>query len=125
MRNEAIRLCRTLLRRGSVSAALFVAMAATGTAAFATPSHLAAFRRKYPQAHAIVSCRLCHGQSNRLNDYGADYRDAGHDFAGIEERDSDGDTFLNLREIQADTFPGDRESVPPQPVSIRKRSSCP
>ncbi len=59
-------------------------------------------------------CSTCHvSDSNfNLNDYGADFKDSGRDFAAIEFMDSDGDGADNITEIQAGTFPGDPTSTP-------------
>ena len=67
------------------------------------------------------SCVTCHVQSDGkggYNPYGLDSKTAGmkNDVVGaliaIESKDSDGDSFSNLDEINADTFPGDASSKP-------------
>jgi hypothetical protein len=73
---------------------------------------------------ALGSCVTCHPQLNGkggLNAYGLDSKNAGinNDAVGaliaIESADSDGDSFSNLDEINADTFPGDAGSKPADP----------
>jgi hypothetical protein len=76
---------------------------------------------------ALDSCNLCHGSStSSWNAYGNDLMTAGNIRAGtqvsssvittalkaIESKDSDGDTFSNITEITARTFPGDATSKP-------------
>ncbi len=58
-------------------------------------------------------CTVCHGTSGPpLNPYGNAYKNAGHNFRNIEAADSDGDTFSNIVEINAGTFPGNPGSKP-------------
>lgn len=108
-------------------AVIAVAVAAATTArlaapAGALPAKLSAARAQYP---AIVdtrldSCGLCHNLPQYgFNPYGRDYRRAQEDFAAIEELDSDGDGFTNIAEIEALTFPGDSQDVPPPPPEVR------
>ncbi len=70
----------------------------------------------YPAAMGtqIYSCTLCHAASGppNLNPYGNDFAAAGHNFQTIESKDSDGDGFNNITEINAGTFPGDATSHP-------------
>jgi hypothetical protein len=58
---------------------------------------------------------LCHnvipGNTAR-NSYGAAFEANAHNFATIEPLDSDGDTFSNITEINARTFPGNAASFP-------------
>lgn len=67
------------------------------------------------------SCVTCHVQLNGrggFNSYGLDCKNAGmnNDVVGaliaIEAADSDGDSYSNIDEINADTFPGDASSKP-------------
>ena len=62
------------------------------------------------------SCDFCHvGGGAPLNSYGQAYKDKGRNkdaFATIGGEDSDGDTFLNIDEINALTLPGDPKDYP-------------
>ncbi|MGC8781918.1 MAG: multiheme c-type cytochrome, partial [Anaerolineae bacterium] len=81
----------------------------------AKSSYLAAFISAYPAAAGskLESCNLCHTASIRtLNPFGTDYRRLGHNFAAIENLDSDGDGAANLAEIAAHTWPGDPADRP-------------
>lgn len=68
----------------------------------------------YPGARssALDSCELCHTTGAELNAYGSDFASHGHNAAGIEWLDSDGDGYVNTAEINAGTFPGDGSSHP-------------
>jgi hypothetical protein len=61
---------------------------------------------------ALETCTTCHSTVPDLNPYGEDYRDNGFDFDAIEQKDSDGDGFSNIDEINARSLPGDSENVP-------------
>ena len=63
-------------------------------------------------------CSTCHaGETNfNLNSYGDDFASNGASFLAIEPLDSDGDSFSNLDEILALTFPGDANDTPPPPA---------
>jgi murein L,D-transpeptidase YafK len=94
---------------------LFVALMLVVTSqAFAKPKYYKDFTTKYPNAAALAKakCVICHEGGSKLNPYGQDLQKAAHDFAVIEALDSDGDTFNNIDEINADTFPGNKDSVP-------------
>ena len=88
------------------------------SSAMATIEHWKSFKATYPNAKAIAKCQLCHefdenGHfTQKRNPYGQDYEKALYDFKAIELLDSDGDTFDNITEINANTFPGDKESHP-------------
>ncbi|HVW33041.1 MAG TPA: hypothetical protein VHL53_10920 [Acidimicrobiia bacterium] len=101
----------------AVSGALSVAgFAVLVSPAMAKPEYLQAFNAKYgTQGTKLDSCNTCHTTSqdaDHLNPYGLDYRKANHDFAAIEGLDSDGDSFKNIDEINAGTFPGDPNDNP-------------
>ena len=70
---------------------------------------------------ALDSCLVCHqqtstgGRAAARNAYGSAWASAGMNlsaFRAIEGADSDGDTFTNIVEINARTFPGDPNSKP-------------
>lgn len=86
----------------------------------ATPDHLNAFNQKYETSGSrLDGCTTCHTSTpdaDHLNNYGLDFRDADHDFATIEQLDSDGDGSTNIDEINARTFPGDPDDRPAPPA---------
>ena len=86
-------------------------------------SYATSFKSTYPSsplsALSTVSgqagnlCTVCHGTSGPpLNSYGTAYGNSGHNFNTIANLDSDGDTFNNVTEINAGTFPGNAASKP-------------
>jgi len=87
---------------------------------FALSSFLNTFNTRYgTAATALNTCALCHippGQNvNNLNPYANAFLAAGANagaLSAIEGSDSDGDTFTNITEITARTFPGDPNSRP-------------
>jgi hypothetical protein len=93
---------------------LFLGSALTFVA-LATMSELSLFSSKYPAATKLASCSLCHTSAPALNSYGKDYKQAGRNaaaFSSIEAKDSDGDGYTNLQEIQAGTKPYDAADKP-------------
>ena len=109
---------------------LLLVMALTAgfsTMAFASGGYLTntttGFRAKYGTGITIDNCSLCHpggnGSASNLNQYARDFASASignHTFnATLEARDSDGDTFTNIAEITARTYPGDPASIPGTP----------
>ena len=99
-------------------AVLFLLLAPTSRA---KTDYLAAARLQYPAilGSRIDNCTLCHytdavNWPNR-NLFSRDYELNGHNFAAIEGLDSDGDGYTNLQEINAHSFPGDRND---RPVSV-------
>jgi hypothetical protein len=83
------------------------------SSAFATSSFLNLARQRYPRITGtrLDSCNLCHsGGSFGL--YGQAFRNGGGNFAAIESQDSDGDGYTNVSELNALTFPGDRNDFP-------------
>jgi hypothetical protein len=64
------------------------------------------------QGSALDTCTTCHSTVPSLNPYGEDFRDNGSDFDAIEPKDSDGDGFSNIDEINARSLPGDSGDVP-------------
>ncbi|MDQ5986561.1 MAG: hypothetical protein CSYNP_02291 [Syntrophus sp. SKADARSKE-3] len=87
--------------------------------ASALPTYLASFNTQYGTSSTVLNtCNLCHvgGNTAVLNSYASAFAAAGHNFAAIENLDSDGDGFTNIQEINARTFPGDATSFPVPPV---------
>lgn len=80
--------------------------------AFAKSKYLMEFKDEYEKATKIAKCALCHEPEGppMLNYYGIDFMKAKHDFKAIETLDSDGDGVKNIDEINANTYPGDKES---------------
>jgi hypothetical protein len=81
------------------------------------PEYLSQFNAKYKTSGSrLDSCTTCHASSSpskeNLNPYGRDFGAANHDFGAIEGKDSDGDGFSNVDEINAGTFPGDPNENP-------------
>jgi hypothetical protein len=112
------------LRNKNIKIACFLAMTAllafAPCSVFAKSSYETQFHNIYDTAGtAIDSCALCHpgGSSSApdVNSYGQDWVDNGQNssaFLAIEGLDSDGDGFTNIDEINARTFPGDKNSKP-------------
>jgi hypothetical protein len=91
------------------------------------PEYLSQFNAKYKTTGSrLDTCTTCHASSSpskeNLNPYGNDFGAANHDFGAIEAKDSDGDGFSNIDEINAGTFPGDpnenpnKKAEPPKPA---------
>lgn len=93
--------------------------------AHALPSYLEAAKDRYPNIDdtPLDSCVLCHINSaggGPRNPYGVDFGNQPNHFsdpddalAALEALDSDDDTYSNLAEITALSFPGDANSTPP------------
>jgi hypothetical protein len=63
--------------------------------------------------HQVYKTQPPHGDILKtLNSYGLAYNDAGGDLKAIEDLNSDGDSYTNIQEIQALTFPGDASDYP-------------
>lgn len=80
----------------------------------AKSSYLSDFNAMYGTANTrLDTCDTCHVPGSKaLNPYGTDYGNNGHNFATIEPFDSDSDTYSNIIEINARTFPGDTSDYP-------------
>lgn len=80
--------------------------------AFAKSKYLMEFKEEYEKATKIAKCALCHeaDQMPKRNYFGIDFEKAKHDFKAIEALDSDGDGVKNIDEINANTYPGNKES---------------
>jgi len=104
----------------SVSAIALVFVLGFAVIASAKSSYLDGFTTKYGSvAGTSYNCNICHTTVPALNSYGTDFAGTtipshtAHVFdAGLETRDSDGDTFTNLEEITAGTLPGDPLDFP-------------
>jgi hypothetical protein len=106
---------------------LLLVMALTAgfsTMAFASGGYVGQFQTKYGTGITIDNCSLCHtGTPSRTNtnQFANDFASAGHVFTtALENLDSDGDTYTNIAEITARTYPGDAAShpgAPPPPPS--------
>ncbi len=106
----------------SMTVCVVAVMLAVGGTAYGTSGIYSTFNTTYSTGStALDTCNTCHeppGQSaNNLNSYGAAVRaNLGGGTAGalaaVELLDSDGDTFTNIVEINALTFPGDDTSFP-------------
>ena len=81
---------------------------------WAESSFLTQARNQYPQITGtrLDSCTLCHTSVPSRNAYGSAWRNNGRSFLAIEGLDSDGDSFSNIDEIDALTFPGDAGDFP-------------
>jgi uncharacterized membrane protein len=89
-------------------------------AAHATPDFLKEFKVVYPGSNA--TCKTCHTEPPKRNDFGkavgAALDETGEQaltkklLETIEKKDSDGDGFSNIDEINAGTLPGDPKSKP-------------
>ncbi|MBI5640885.1 MAG: c-type cytochrome, partial [Nitrospirae bacterium] len=84
-------------------------------------NYLTSFNATYGTAGtALDTCTTCHNPDYTRNPYGSAYG-GGHNFQAIESTDSDSDSFTNIDEINARTFPGDAAShpvvTPPSPIT--------
>lgn len=100
--------------------ALFIGVVVFTTAGTATAksSFLGDFNAMYGTASTpLDSCALCHTSVPALNGYGSDWKNSSKNFSAIEGRDSDGDGWSNIEEIQALTMPGSASSKPSPPTT--------
>lgn len=104
--------------RGFYCVGLFVTSLLFASNSFASKGYLTEFKKTYPDFKG-ATCKLCHGTLPQLNPYGLDYQKYEHDFKKIEELESDGDTYTNISEINANTLPGDKESHPGSTRRVR------
>jgi hypothetical protein len=81
--------------------------------AYATNGYMTSFNSRYGTAGtAIGVCKVCHTTTPSLNSYGNAFKNNAHNYVTIEPLDSDGDSFANIVEIDARTFPGNASSKP-------------
>ena len=101
----------------AISAGLPLALAAVflwhGSAS-AQSGYLSTLNSRYGSSY---SCNVCHTSVPARNAYGAAFAEAhtgtvAAALAAIEPLDSDGDSFSNLDELNAGTYPGDPSSFP-------------
>jgi hypothetical protein len=99
-----------------ISSLVLIFMAGNAGTVLAHSEYLTTFNNSYGTGStALNDCNLCHGQTksiSNLNGYGSDWRTNGKNFKTIETFDSDGDTFSNIEEINARTFPGAASDFP-------------
>lgn len=107
---------RPVARAFGVAALLLFVVA---LAAQARPRTLREFGAAYPKAKGtrLDACVTCHAPPtsqlpNALNPYGAALRKARFNFIAIEKEDSDADGFMNRKEIDLLSFPGDASDRP-------------
>jgi hypothetical protein len=98
---------------------LMMAVAGSGTA-YASSRYLTTFNSTYGTSGTVLNtCGICHvnpsggGTRNSCGNDFANTAIGNHTFnATLEARDSDGDGYTNITEINARTFPGDAASHP-------------
>jgi hypothetical protein len=107
-----------LVKKTGLTVGVFLALA---TFIFTDADSLTSFKIQFNSEYKtsgtdLDACITCHkGKPPKRNPYGADFKAARYAFELIELKDSDGDGFTNIAEIQAGTFPGDPESKPVAP----------
>jgi hypothetical protein len=120
-----------LIITGSVYLFVIVYTLLTTTKGLANTPDINNARTKYPNivGTKLDSCSLCHTSNiPGLNPYGQDYKANGRNMAAlgaIEPIDSDKDSFTNIREIMAVTFPGDASDFPKTNTSTPPATSLP
>ena len=90
----------------------------------ARDAYLPVFNKAYSTSGTkLDTCNVCHTVVPTRNAFGSDFASTtipGHTArtfdAALESRDSDGDTFTNIVEINARTFPGNANSKPSAPA---------
>lgn len=84
---------------------------------YALPTYDRMFEQQYKYSPNCLSCHILGGGSQTTS-YGKDFLRYGANlkaFDNIAQKDSDGDGFSNLEEIQARSNPGDSKSTPKKP----------
>jgi len=95
---------------------------------YGLPGYATSFKTAFPSSPlsslSTVSgqagnlCTVCHGVSGGTrNAFGLAFAGAGHAYTtALQNADSDGDTFTNVTEINAGSFPGNAASTPAPPA---------
>ncbi|UCD48019.1 MAG: Ig-like domain-containing protein, partial [Deltaproteobacteria bacterium] len=105
----------------SMTVCVVAVMLAVGGTAYSNTDILGSFNTEYTTAGtALDDCTTCHTSGSSFNLYGSAIDTAGGRgtdaglaaIQAVEGDDSDGDTFTNIVEINALTFPGDDTSFP-------------
>ncbi len=102
----------------SIGLLLVLAVALVSVPVSAVSTYLGNFESAYASAQGtrIDNCNLCHTAVPTRNSFGSAFANNGHNFdATLEQKDSDGDGFKNIDEINALTFPGDPNDHPAPP----------
>jgi hypothetical protein len=107
-------------RFGILAVGLVCAASLAPGLAGAKEPFLAKFNAKYGTAGtSLDTCSVCHTSPPSLNPYGKAFKTAwksglkpGKAMGAIQAKDSDGDSFSNIVEIKARTFPGSKASHP-------------
>ena len=108
-------------RFGLIVAGLVIAVASIPEAVDAKSQFLSTFNTKYgTSATRLNTCGVCHTASiPGLNPYGNAFKNkwksgltVGKALGAIQPLDSDRDTFSNITEIRARTFPGRKANHP-------------
>ena len=105
---------------GYVVVGLVFAAVAAPVGVQAKTEFLTVFNNRYQTNPTNIGvCSVCHTSVPSLNKYGNAFKKAwqggltpGKALKSIQSRDSDRDTFTNISEIKARTFPGNKASHP-------------
>src|SRR4051812_16950433 len=97
---------------------IFIAAIGSGIISLPVMSYSPMLDQTMEEYNVRARCELCHF-GVKLNSYGQDFKkewEINHDIIksirAIENLDSDKDGFLNIDEIKAMSFPGDKTDVP-------------
>jgi len=105
---------------GFVFAGLVFAAMAAPVGVQAKTQFLNTFNTRYGTTGSkLDTCQICHTSTPALNSYGSAFKKSwksglkpGKAMGAIQLLDSDKDTFTNIKEIKARTFPGRKASHP-------------
>ena len=110
------------MRKAKAILAIVLAVFVVSSAVFATVAWAKLFKKTYnPAANTALAkakCAACHVRKNGqggLNPYGKLLKGkpvTAASLNAIKNKDADGDTFTNIKEIKAGTLPGDPNSKP-------------
>ena len=113
---------KRFMKRDIISVSTIALTLVLGCAAIISASGGAqgSFATRYPVSPLGSNCTICHTTGSNTNPYGTALVGAGGTggnidpgaFTAVETLDSDGDTYTNLEEITARTFPGDPNDFP-------------